>query len=207
MLSFLIPLVMSTFIHAVEPAPAPPAQAPPAQMPNYQSFSRESYDEMDRKSPKANEVNNSFNAAAAKVTNDVSHYLRAKRDELYQLQQKKRKEFEDTAKKEVEAWRAAHPGMSASDFMKEQGLRRKAMADKFDKEKKEVEIDLNDKKTKFDHFMSDARKEFRARYNSYVDSLKIKPPKEEDAVKKEFKDIPKGPGTVLAPQKDPVQKQ
>jgi hypothetical protein len=173
--------------------------------PEYKGFADESYSKMEKPSDKPNEVNNSFAATAAKITNDMNHYLRAKRDELTNLQREKSKEFEAAARKEVDEWRKSNPGKSASDFMKDQGIKRQALMKSFQEEKKLAERDLELKKTKFDNYMTEKKKEFRARYNAWLESLKIHPSKEDDAAKKEFKEIPKGKGTVLAPDKD-VQK-
>jgi hypothetical protein len=193
MTTILFSFLFATLGFAAEPAPSEP---------DYKGFADESYSKMEKTTEKPNEVNNGFAATAARITNEMNHFLRAKRDELFRLQREKSKQFEEQARKEVEEWRKSNPGKSASDFMKDQGAKRKELLASMQEEKKELERELELKKVKFDNYMMAKRKEFRERYNSWVDSLKIHPPKGDDAAKKEFKEIPKGQGTVLAPDKD-----
>lgn len=194
---FLSLLLTTIAIHAAEPAPIP-------DFPEYKEDIQKIYIKMTKPEEKPNDLNRNFLDLAAKKMNEVSHYVRTKKDELFKAQEARRKEFEVGAKKELDEWHLAHPKESASNFMREQGVRRQAFMQKMREEKGVLERNLEIKQTSFNKFIGTARNDFRTRFNAYVTTFNAatQPKPVNDSVKKEFKEIPKGKATVLAPDAD-----
>jgi hypothetical protein len=198
---FITSLLFSLSVLAAEPT-----QAPIPDFPEYKNEIEKVYDKMVKPEEKPNDISKSFQEMSSKKINEISLFIRNKKKELFDEQAKRRKEFEDLAKKELSDWRLAHPKESASNFMREQGERRKVFMDKMRNDKALFENKLEEKRFYFQSFLKNAKKEFQSKFNSYVTSFNaaMKSKKsQENPLKKEFKEIPKGRGTVLAPGKDP----
>lgn len=174
--------------------------------PQYKEPVAQVYDKLKEPEEKPNDINRTFLDTVAKKTNEISKYAREKKDEFMKMQKTKREEMDAALKKELSDWKAANPQGNVSAFMRLQGSRRKEFVDKLNEEKNIFEINLDNRRAAFNNFVNDSRKDFSAKFKRYVDAYnaaKSKLQESESGAQSEFKQIPKGQGTVLTPEKEP----
>lgn len=177
----------------------------PGAFPEYEKDIQAAQAEVDKKEKPPQEVRKSFQDTVNKKTQEVSKYVRVKKDELFKLQQDKKKEFEAAAKKELAEFKKLNPEGDIKAFVREQGEKRQKFLDALKRDKKTIEQELNEKKATFDVYVKDAKSAFQTKWSEYSkavrDFLKTKPADTDTEAQNEFKEIPKGQGTVLAPDK------
>ncbi len=144
----------------------------------------------------------SFYETINNKTQEVLNFIRKNKEELRKKQEAVRKDFEGKLKTEVDTLKKQDPRGDIEAVRKAANEQRRDLFEKMNTEKKSLEDQLKSFKDGFDDFIKAQKEIFQKTFKDLT--LKAKTPKakaEPLPSQKEFDEIPKGPSTVLAPDK------
>ncbi len=149
---------------------------------------------------KAQDQKSFFDEINAK-TQEVLRYARTTKTELVKKQEAVRKDFEARLKAEVEHAKKQDPKASVEPLRKAANEKRRALFEQLNSEKKSLEKNLEDFRSRFNGFVKTQRQSFGEQLKTLsVRANNVKKAITESPIQQEFRDIPPGPATPLKPQ-------
>jgi hypothetical protein len=132
---------------------------------------------------------------------EVMKFIRVSKDQLSKKHTALKKDFEDSVKKEMSELKKQDPKAKLDELRKSTNEKRKELFIRLNDEKKSTETQLNTYKKQFDEFVKNRKLDFQQLMktaSAKINAAKLAKP-EDTELEREFREIPPGKGTVLAP--------
>lgn len=154
---------------------------------------------------KVQENQKTFFSVINQKAQEVLKYIRTQKDQFVQTQSLQKKELEKKMQDSIAQARQKTPDVDMQKVRKQINEERQSALKEMQKVRKEFEAELDSEKKRFDLFVKQQKENFQSKVKTLSQQVKSFMQLEQKKAQEEneFQQIPKGPGAVLAPGKEP----